>query len=224
VQDGRRTVTAPRILIADSDALTRTGLRVVLTAGGFEVVAEPADADAAVAGALDLRPDAAILTVDLPGGGIECARRIHERVPGVRLMLLTERANGDELLAAVLAGAAGYLARDIDQQRLPAVLRGVLAGEVALPRRYTEHLLEALRGRDAQRAVVAGRARAPLSEREWDALYLLADGASTAEMARRLGISQVTVRRHVSSVLAKLELPDRASAAALVDRRSRGES
>jgi DNA-binding NarL/FixJ family response regulator len=215
-------VTAPRILVADADALTRTGLRVVLTAGGFEVVAQPASADAAVESALDLHPDAAILTVDLPGGGIESARRIHAHLPGVRLVLLSNRADGDELVAAVLAGAAGYLGRDIDQQRLPAVLRGVLAGEVALPRRYTEHLLDALRGRDAQRAVVAGRARTPLSEREWDALYLLADGATTAEMARRLGISQVTVRRHVSSVLAKLELPDRASAAALVDRRARG--
>ena len=214
-------MTAPRILVADADALTRRGLRVVLTAAGFEVVAEPAGADAAVESALELRPDAAILTVELPGGGIECARRIHTQVPGVRLVLLSARADGDELLAAVLAGAAGYLSRDIDQRRLPAVLTGVLAGEVALPRRYTEHLLEALRGRDTRRALVAGRARAPLTEREWDALYLLADGASTAEMARRLGISQVTVRRHVSSVLAKLDLPDRASAAALVDRRAR---
>jgi DNA-binding NarL/FixJ family response regulator len=101
------------------------------------------------------------------------------------------------------------------------VLRGVLAGEVAVPRRQPEHLLEALRGRDARRAAVAARAKAALTEREWDVLYLLADGGTTAEMARRLRISQVTVRRHLSSVLAKLDLPDRASAAALVDRRSR---
>jgi DNA-binding NarL/FixJ family response regulator len=215
------TVTAPRVLLADADAPTRVGLRVVLAAEGFDVVGESVSADSAVESALDLRPQVAVLAVALPGGGIEAARRIHVRLPRVRLVLLSDRPSGDELLAAVLAGAAGYLGRDVDQRRLPAVLRGVLAGEVAVPRRHTQHLLDALRGRDTRRAAVAARAKLPLTDREWDVLYLLADGATTAEMAADLAISEVTVRRHVSSVLAKLELPDRASAAPLVDRRSR---
>lgn len=214
-------MTAPRVVVADADAPTRVGLRVVLTAEGFVVVGESVSADSAVGCALDLRPEVALLAVALPGGGIEAARRIHTRLPDVRLVLLSDRPSGEELVAAVLAGAAGYLGRDVDQERLPAILRGVLAGEVAVPRRHTQHLLEALRGRDTQRAAVAVRAKSPLTSREWDVLYLLADGATTAEMAGGLAISEVTVRRHVSSVLAKLELPDRASAAALVDRRSR---
>jgi DNA-binding NarL/FixJ family response regulator len=214
-------VTPPRVLVADADAPIRVGLRVVLTAEGFDVVCEPVSADSAIACALDRQPDVAVLAVALPGGGIDAARRIHQRVPRTRLVLLSDRLTDEELLAAVLAGAAGYLSRGVDQRRLSAVLRGVLAGEVALPRRHTQHLLEALQGRDTQRAHVAGRATVPLTDREWEVLYLLADGATTAEMARQLNISEVTVRRHISSVLSKLDLPDRASASALVDRRSR---
>jgi DNA-binding NarL/FixJ family response regulator len=92
----------------------------------------------------------------------------------------------------------------------------VLAGEVALPRRYTEHLLEELRGRDAQRTVVSARAGVELTHREWEVLRLLADGRTTGEMAMRLGVSQVTVRRHVSTSLRKLRLPDRVSAIAML--------
>lgn len=212
-------MTAPRVLVAEDDAPTRTGLRMVLAAGGFDVVGEPVNADSAFACALDRRPDIALLAVGLPGGGIETVRRIAARVPSIRLVLLSDQPSGPELVAAVLAGAAGYLGTDVDQERLPAILRGILAGEVAVPRRHTQHLLDALRARDAQRAAVAGRARAALTDREWEVLYLLADGAATASMAWRLGISEVTVRRHVSSVLAKLDLPDRASAAGLLDRR-----
>jgi len=92
---------------------------------------------------------------------------------------------------------------------------------VALPRRYTGHLLEALRGRDVRRALVAARTNTTLSEREWEVLQMLAGEASTAEMAQALGISEVTVRRHVGSLLAKLGVPDRASAADVLRPRSR---
>jgi DNA-binding NarL/FixJ family response regulator len=209
-------VSVPRILLADADAPTRVGLRVAMEAGGFEVVAEAADADTAVAAALELEPDAAIVAAALPGGGIDAARRISERLPAVRLVVLSDRLSGEELLEAVLAGASGYLDRGVSQQRLPTALQGVLAGEVALPRSHTQHVLEALRGRSVQRDVVAARASAALTDREWEVLQLLADGASTAEIARRLGISAVTVRRHRSSVLGKLDLADGASVAALL--------
>ena len=209
-------MSVPRILLADADAPTRVGLRVAMEAGGFEVVAEAADADTAVAAALELEPDAAIVAAALPGGGIDAARRISERLPAVRLVVLSDRLSGEELLEAVLAGASGYLDRGVSQQRLPTALQGVLAGEVALPRSHTQHVLEALRGRSVQRDVVAARASAALTDREWEVLQLLADGASTAEIARRLGISAVTVRRHRSSVLGKLDLADGASVAALL--------
>ena len=93
-----------------------------------------------------------------------------------------------------------------------------MRGEVALPRQYTERLLDELRGREIDRARVAAHANAALTDREWDVLRLLGEGASTAQMAQRLGISEVTVRRHVSSVVAKLGVSDRAGAAGVLHR------
>ena len=214
-------VIAPRLLVADADAPTRAGLRVALTADGFEIVAEATDAQQAVSEALAADFDAALVASALPGGGIDAAREITTRRPRVRLVIVSDQPSGEELVDAVLAGASGYLGRDVSQQRLPTVLRAVLAGEVALPRRHTHHLLETLRGRDVRRAIVAAHATDPLSDREWEVLQLLADGAPTGEIARRLRISAVTVRRHVSSMCAKLGVPDRAGAVALLERARR---
>ena len=208
----------PRVLLADADAPTRVGLRVALTSAGFDVVAEVSDAAAAVASAVELEPDAALLAASLPGGGIGAARDIAAQRPGVRTVVLSSDPSGDELLEAVMAGASGYLGRDVSPQRLPTALHGVLAGEVALPRRHTRHLLEALRGRTARRAMLAARASSDITDREWEVLDLLAGGASTAEIAHRLKISTVTVRRHSASVAAKLGLPDRSSVLALLER------
>jgi DNA-binding NarL/FixJ family response regulator len=210
-----------RILLAEADTLTRMGLRVALTRGGFEIVAEAPDADAAVEAACREWPDAALVAVDLPGGGTDAVRAIAARTVSTRIVMLTSCQNGDELVAAVLAGASGYLGKDMNQTRLPQVVAGVLAGEVALPRRHTGHVLEALRGRDARRTRIVERARGFLTERQWEILQLLAEGRSTAEMARRLGISEVTARRHISSVLPKLGLKDREGAVAFMRDRSR---
>jgi DNA-binding NarL/FixJ family response regulator len=214
-------MSSPRVLVADADAPTRVGLRMALAEAGFEIAAEAGAAEAAVESALAGALDLALLDVDLPGGGIDAARRIAARVPGIKIVLLSGHPNGEELVAAVLAGASGYLGKDISRTRLPQALRAVVDGEVALPRRYTGHLLEALRGRDVRRALVAARTNTTLSEREWEVLQMLAGEASTAEMAQALGISEVTVRRHVGSLLAKLGVPDRASAADVLRPRSR---
>jgi len=215
----RKPMNAPRVVLADADAPTRVGLRVALAADGFDIVAEAGEAGAAIEAAVELRPDAVMLAAALPGGGIEAARRISVRVPGARIVIVSDGPSGEELLEAVLAGAAGYLGRDVSQERLPFALRAVLAGEVALPRRHTQHLLEELRRRNVQRAIVSARARVALTDREWEVLLVLADGATTGEIARRLRISAVTVRRHISALRTKLDMPDRASMAALLDTR-----
>ena len=209
-----------RILLAEADVLTRTGVRVTLSAAGFAVVAEVADSDAAVTAAAETGPDLVLVGADLPPDALDAVRRISSADPVVRLVVLTRRPNGDELLDAVLAGASGYLGSQVDERRLPHALQGVLAGEVALPRRHTERLLEELRRRRTQHAVLSAHASSPLTDREWEVLQLLAADASSADIARRLGISEVTVRRHISGAVSKLGVPDRAAAARLVAERS----
>jgi DNA-binding NarL/FixJ family response regulator len=210
----------PRVLVAERDQPTRAGLRFVLDRGGFEIAGEATDARTAVEMAAAERPDIALVAAELPGGGLEATRQIAAQVARVRLVVLTSRPSGEELVEAVLAGAAGYLGRDVDSARLPAILRGVLAGEVALPRRHSRHLVETLRRRETRRVELATRTDAVLTDREWEVLQLLADGVPTGEMGRRLGISAVTARRHISSLMAKLGVADRASAAELLRRRS----
>jgi DNA-binding NarL/FixJ family response regulator len=209
---------APRVLLADPDRPTRAGLRRALVQGGIEVAGEAADAESALAAAVAERPELAVLATELPGGGLEAARRITAQVPRVHVVMLTGSPSGEELVEAVLAGAVGYLGRGVDAARLPQILHAVLAGEVALPRRHSQHVLEALRRRDAQRARLAMLTDARLTEREWEVLEMLADGRSTAEIGLRLGISTVTARRHISSLVTKLGVTDRAAAAGLVRR------
>jgi DNA-binding NarL/FixJ family response regulator len=139
----------------------------------------------------------------------------------VRAVVLSNDPGEDEFVAAVRHGAAGYLGKDLDPRRLPVVLRAVLAGEVALPRRFGARLLDELRGRDHRRSILSRRAGRALTDREWEVLELLGAGAGTDEMARRTGISPVTVRRHLSSAMGKLGVRDRAEAVALLEGCSR---
>ena len=198
---------------------TCTGLRLILRRSGFDVVGEARDVLGVIEAVCSHRPNAALIATDLPGDGLQAARTIAGRLSDISIVMLTPRQDGEELVAAVLAGASGYLAKDVSPGRLPSVLERVLAGEVALPRRYTGYVLEALRGRESRRAML-GPARHLVTERQWEILQLLGDGRSTAEMAQRLGISEITARRHISSVLPKLGLKDRQSAVELMRNRS----
>jgi DNA-binding NarL/FixJ family response regulator len=212
--------SSARVLLGEPDAPTRMGLRVALVRAGFEIAAEARDAGGAVDAACREHPDVALLAADLPGDGIGATRAIASRLPATRVLVLTDRQDGEELVSAVLAGASGYLAKHGSQSRLPRAVAGVLAGEAAVPRRYTEHILEALRGRQARRARIRPHAREVVTERQWEILNLVAEGVSTAEMAHRLGIAEVTARRHISAVLSKLGLRDRAGAVELMRGRS----
>jgi DNA-binding NarL/FixJ family response regulator len=207
-----------RVLLAEGDDFSRAGLRVAVRRAGFEAVDDAGEHAAALDAARVNRPDIALVASDLPGGGIETARQLVNLYPTLRVIVLTSQPGGEELVAAVLAGAAGYLAKDMGLERLPNAIDGVLRGEVALPRQHADHLLAELRRRDAQRHRVTTQTGAKLTDREWQVLRLLGEEASTAEIAMRLQISQVTVRRHVSALLSKLGVDDRASAAALLTR------
>jgi DNA-binding NarL/FixJ family response regulator len=215
-------VTAPaRILVADDHPPTRAGVRLALEGHGFAICAEVGDAPSAVAAALREQPDVCLLDIHMPGSGIAAAAEIASRLPQTAIVMLTVSRDDADLFDALRAGAAGYLLKDIDPVRLPLALQGVLAGEAALPRGLVARLVDEFHARSRRRRLLAGRARdAQLTEREWDVLELLRDGLATAEIAARLTIAPVTVRRHVSEILRKLRVPDRKAALRLLEERS----
>ncbi|HET8606635.1 MAG TPA: response regulator transcription factor [Gaiellaceae bacterium] len=209
-----------RVLIADDHPPTRAGVRLVLEEHGFAVCAEEADAESAVAAALRERPHVCLLDIRMPGGGIAAAGRISAALPETAIVMLTVSRDDDDLFDALRAGASGYLLKDIERERLPAALNGVLAGEAPLPASLVARLVEEFRHRDRRRRLLlASRPGVQLRDREWEVLELLRDGLTTAEIAKRLFVAEVTVRSHVSAILRKLRVPDRESAVRLLDGR-----
>jgi DNA-binding NarL/FixJ family response regulator len=207
-----RTVS---VLIADDHAPTLVGVRWALEHAGMQVVAEATNGPDAVLAALRTRPDVALLDVNMPGGGgIEAAGQIVREVPGTAVVMLSGVARDQDLFAALLAGARGFLLKDTDPDRLAFALEGVMKGEAALPRTLMTRLIDEFRLRERAHRPLIGPTGARLSEREQEVLQLMADGLPTRQLAERLGISGVTVRRHVSALVEKLGVADRAAAVA----------
>ncbi len=206
-----------RVLIADDHGAMRAGVRMALLAGGFEVCAEADNARDAVQQARTQQPDVALLDIHMPGNGLSAARLIGEELPETAVVMLTVSRSESDLFEALRAGARGYLLKDIDPVRLPEALRGVLAGEVALPRTLAAHLVDEFRRREAgPRRRLLGARRVRLSEREWETLELLQQGLSTKEIAERFFVTPATVRSHVSAILRKLEVSSRDEAVELL--------
>ena len=209
------------VLLADDHAAVRAGIKLALAGEGFDVVADVADGPAAVEAAIAQRPEICLLDVNMPGSGIKAAEQIMAALPETVVVMLTVSRDDDDLFAALRAGAAGYLLKDTDPNRLPFALRGVLEGEAALPRGLTARLIEEFRTRGKRRRLPLMRQRGvELTEREWEVLDFLHDGLSTADIADRMSISPVTVRRHVSEILKKLRVTSREEALRLLDERS----
>ncbi len=206
-----------RVVIADDHAPTRAGVRVSLEADGFEVVAEGATARRGLELALEHRPDVCLFDVHMPGGGIAAAEQVGRALPGTAVVMLTYSRDDEDLFAALRAGAQGFLVKDMDPDRLGAALRGVLAGEAALPRNLVSKVLTEMRARPTDRLRPGKRPRARLTSREQEIMELLRDGLSTEQVAARLFVSAGTVRVHVSNVVKKLKVSDRDAAVAALD-------
>ena len=189
----------------------------LLEAGGFEIVSKVSEAGAAIQAAERHRPDLCLLLGDLAGGTARAVREIARRLPDTPVVVLTAEATREELIDLIRAGAAGYLPKDMNPERLPHALRGVLAGEASIPRKLIPDLLMALRTQDRRRSLLGHAGRVELTVREWESLELLCNGLDTAEIAERLYVSPVTVRRHLAAVTRKLGVRSRGEAVALVE-------
>jgi DNA-binding NarL/FixJ family response regulator len=199
------------VVVADDQVVTRICVRGALEAGGLRVVAEASTAAEAVSAALAQRPDVCLLAVDIEGGGIVAAEKISHALPHTKIVMLTGVERDDELFEALRAGADGFLLRTTSAERLPHALRGVVEGEAALPRALTARLIAEFRARVAdrrQQVTVAGLT-VDLTAREFQVMERLRRDEPTAKIARDLGISDITVRRHISTTARKLDLSNR---------------
>lgn len=205
-----------RVVVGDDHPTVRASLRRVLEENGFSVCAEATDADATIEAALRERPDVCLIECLLPGNGVRAAGKIAARLPGTAVVMLTASRERDHLFDSVRAGAVGYLLKGMNPARLPHALRGVLNGEAAIPRNLVAALLGELQSHGRRRTVVGRRGLAGLSMREWEVLTLTAQQLSTTQIAERLFLSPVTVRRHISSVLLKLGASSRQDAVSIL--------
>ena len=179
-----------RLVIADDHEATRTGLRLALGPLGFNVVAEAADAERAIGTVLRERPEQCLVATHLPGGGIRAAAEIHARAPEVAIVVLDTAADENALFAALDAGAAGYLLKDIEPGALGDALRGVQRGEAAIPRHLLGSVVAEFRARSPGSVPGQDRAAlASLTQRQLHVLDLLSAGVGTVEVGRRLAIA-----------------------------------
>jgi DNA-binding NarL/FixJ family response regulator len=209
-----------QVLIAAEALPTRTGLRLALEREMDCVEAD--DGPSAVATARAAHPDVCVIDLEVQRTRLRTVNELHARVPSAAVIVLTDRLDEDEFMAVVRAGAAGYLPQNVDPARLPYVVQSVMRGETAFPRRYVRRLIDELRGRgDRYSLSVEGRA-VTLTAREWEVVELFRLGYTTRDIAERLGISQITTRRHLSAVEAKVGARSRAELLdVLVPERSR---
>ena len=204
-----------RVMLVDDHALVRAAVRQAIDGGGVELVAEAATAEDAFALALSVRPDVLLLDIDLPGmSGLQMLEELAPRLPETKIVMLTVSDSERDMLDSVSRGAAGYLTKDLSPEALLRALRGTQRGELAMSRRFAaraiRHFAEASRrGRGAG----GGGAIEGLSPRENDVLRMLAEGLTDREIATALIISPRTVETHVSNVLHKLNVRNRAEAA-----------
>ena len=190
-----------RVALVDDQALMRAGFRALLEAeDGIEVAADVGRGDEAVERALALRPDVAVLDIDMPGlDGLAAAERLSRELPACRLVIVTAHGRPGNLRRAMAAGVRGFLGKDTPGSRLAEVIRQVHDGA-----RYIDPQLAA----DALAAE-----ECPLTPRELDTLRAAADGAPVSRIARTLGLSEGTVRNYLSAAVTKLGADNRHTAA-----------
>jgi len=212
-----------RLLIVDDHEVVRQGLVALLDRrDGFQVVAEAGTVAEAIDQARKFHPDVVVMDVRLPdGSGIEACREIRSELPATRVVMLTSYPDEEAVLSAIVAGAAGYLLKQIRARDLVSALEAVGRGESLLDPAVTEKVLERVR-----RIATGGQVDelAQLTPQEQKILMLVAEGETNKEIAAEVFLSDKTVKNYVSSILSKLNLERRAQAAAFVAKHRLGRS
>jgi DNA-binding NarL/FixJ family response regulator len=206
----------PTILVVDDHSVVRLGLVSLLSrAPGFAVAGEAARVADALQQVEALRPDIVLMDVRLPdGSGIECCRTIRQKWPETKVLMLTSYDDKDAAIAAIIAGAAGYLLKQVEPEELLRSIRLVAGGACLLDPKVTGGVLDYFR-----QGAAGLTGEEELTERERSILLLIGEGLTNREIAGRLFLSEKTVRNYVSIILAKMGMTNRTQAAAYVSRR-----
>jgi DNA-binding NarL/FixJ family response regulator len=199
------------VLLVDDHAVVRTGLEQVLaTFPDVEVVASAAGGEEAVRLTLEREPDVVLMDLSMPEvDGIEATRRILEQRPGVRIVIFTSFSERDRILAAIDAGAIGYLLKDADPEEVHRGIQAAARGESPLASKAAQAVV-------AER--IATRPARELTDREREVLVLVASGLANKQIARRLGIAEKTVKAHLTNLFQRLGVQDRTQAALWAER------
>lgn len=203
-----------RVMLVDDHALVRSAIRQAISADDVEVVAEAGSGEEALSEAIAVRPDVILLDLDLPGmSGTHILRELVPRLPDTKIVMLTVSTSRRDLVDAVRLGAAGYLTKDLSPDALLRAVRGIRRGDLPMSRSFAAQALDELARTTRQVPAAGTGSDAGLSARETEVLRLLADGLTDREIAASLQISPRTVETHVSNVLHKLGVRNRAEAA-----------
>jgi DNA-binding NarL/FixJ family response regulator len=208
---------AIRVVLADDQTLVREGLCLMLgLAEGIEVVAVAEDGEQAVAAVLAHSPDVALLDLRMPRvDGVEATRRITEAAPGVQIVVLTTYADDASVMAALRAGARGYLTKDASSEEIQRAIRDAACGRTRLDHAVQERLVELVTAQPAPPPSPAiGPMGTTLTDRETQVLRLMADSVANRDIAARLFVTEATVKTHVNNIFGKLGVGDRAAAVA----------
>ncbi len=205
----------PSVVIADDDISGRREFRDALESQGFVVVAEASDAAAAIGAATRLKPDICLIEIELPLEGLNAIGRIVKASPKTLVVVLSRSDSPEAVVTAFTRGASGYLLKDISGERLASTLRSAYAGEPPLSRSLVPYLVDEVRRGSIRRLTLPG-GPVTLTPREWEVGEMLRDGRTTTEIADRLGVSPITIRRHVSLLVTKLGAKDREDAVELL--------
>ncbi|ALO06463.1 LuxR family two-component response regulator [Streptomyces venezuelae] len=205
-----------RVFLVDDHEVVRRGLRDLLDdEPDLDVVGEASTAEQALARGPALRPDVAVLDVRLPDGdGISVCRELRSRMPDLACLMLTSFDDEDALLDAIMAGAAGYVLKQIKGSDLVSAVRTVATGQSMLDPATTARLMHSLRDPEAAKPPEDERL-AVLSERERSVLDLIGEGLTNRQIAKRLYLSEKTVKNHISRLLGKLGVERRVQAAVI---------
>ncbi|SJZ48860.1 response regulator transcription factor [Selenihalanaerobacter shriftii] len=209
-------MSAVKIMLVDDHEVVRTGLAVLLERKAeFEVVAQAGSADEAVKKAAQHEPNVVLMDIRMPSGnGVDACREICNNHPNIKVVMLSSYAEDEAIVKSIMAGASGYILKEINSQELIEAIEAVSQGESLLDSRITQKVLEHMRHSEDEL-----EKENKLTDREEAVLNFLAEGLTNREIAQRIHLAEKTVRNYVSNILRKLDLNNRVEAATYITRK-----